>query len=101
MPPRIHISAIISQSELSISISDNGIGIDPQYYERIFELFQRLHNRNRYEGAGIGLAVCKRIAERHGAVIEISPTIQGAQTESGTVFTLRFMDFPQSIRKTL
>ena len=101
VPPCIHVSAVQVKTDLAISVTDNGIGIDPRYYERIFELFQRLHNRDRYEGAGIGLAVCKRIAERHGATIEISPVQGDAAQTSGTVFTLRFMDFPQSIRKTL
>jgi PAS domain S-box-containing protein len=67
--PKIHISAEKKANKWVFSVKDNGIGIDTQYSEKIFEVFKRLHNKDEYPGTGIGLAICKRIIDRHGGSI--------------------------------
>jgi PAS domain S-box-containing protein len=79
-PPRIHVSAHRREAEWLFCVEDNGIGIDPRYFDRIFVLFQRLHGREDYPGTGIGLALCKRIVERHGGSIGVDSRVgEGAR----------------------
>ncbi|MBC7999198.1 MAG: CHASE3 domain-containing protein, partial [Leptolyngbya sp.] len=70
--PQIHIGASQEGEEWRISCTDNGIGMKMEYAERIFVIFQRLHSRSKFDGTGIGLAVCKRIVERHGGNITVN-----------------------------
>lgn len=72
--PTVQVLAQIKGGECQISVKDNGIGFDIQYLDRIFKPFQRLHNREEYEGSGMGLAICRRIVERHGGKITAAST---------------------------
>ena len=68
-----------------ISVRDNGIGIDPAAGDRIFEMFERLHSVDTFEGTGIGLAICKRIVEQHGSEVSAAPASGGGTVVSFTV----------------
>jgi light-regulated signal transduction histidine kinase (bacteriophytochrome) len=70
-PPRVHGSAARDGNGWRFTIRDNGIGIAPKHYDRIFEIFQRLHTRRAYPGTGIGLAVCRRVVQHHGGTIGV------------------------------
>jgi len=81
--PVVDLSATRTAGTWDIAIRDNGIGIEPEYFERIFMIFQRLHGREQYEGTGIGLAVCRKIADRHGGAIRVAST-----PGEGSTFTI-------------
>lgn len=86
--PRVHISAIVGETGVTFAVKDNGIGIDVQYADRIFRMFQRLNARDKYPGTGIGLAIAKKIVDHHGGRIWVESEEGKGSTFSFTLPTL-------------
>ena len=83
LPADLPATLFTHRAYWQIEVQDNGIGFDPHHRERIFEVFQRLHGKNKYVGTGIGLAVCRRVAENHGGTI-----VAEGQPGQGATFTM-------------
>jgi PAS domain S-box-containing protein len=84
-PPRVHLEARRQDNGWIISVRDNGIGIEPEHLDKIFQVFQRLHSNSEFAGNGIGLAVCKRIIERHKGTIQVASRLNEGSTFTFTV----------------
>lgn len=91
--PRVHISAARDrEGKWIFSVGDNGLGIDSDYFVKIFGMFQRLHKRDEFAGTGVGLAICKKIAEQHGGSISVE-----SQLGQGSIFRFSLAESERSL----
>ena len=88
-PPQIHVGVADGGKHWDLCVTDNGIGIEQKYFDKIFQLFQRLHSRSEYPGSGIGLSICKKIVEGHGGTIEVK-----SEAGKGSRFSFTFAKMP-------
>jgi light-regulated signal transduction histidine kinase (bacteriophytochrome) len=103
--PLVTVGAERVADDWRFTVTDNGIGIEPRFAERVFVIFQRLHARDAYDGTGIGLAMCKKIVEYHGGTIEVDTGYHGgarlhftlpADEEGSPAWSVRFPVAPSS-----
>jgi light-regulated signal transduction histidine kinase (bacteriophytochrome) len=94
--PRVHVSARRSVDGWEVAVSDNGIGVDPRHFDRVFVVFQRVNERTKYPGTGIGLAICKKIVERHHGRIWIT-----SEAGQGATFHVTLPEGPGMAKSTL
>src|SRR5688500_16477293 len=92
VPPKVHVSARLVGDEWEISCQDNGIGIEPEFADKIFVIFQRLHAKDAYPGTGIGLAIVKKIVEYHGGRVWVD-----TDTEEGTAIRFTLPALPEDV----
>ena len=85
MAPSLRLTATAEGDTVRVDAADNGIGIPPEYSEKVFVIFQRLHGRDEYEGTGIGLALAKKVVEFHGGTIEVRESPHGGTCLSFTL----------------
>jgi PAS domain S-box-containing protein len=91
--PIVKVFASHEDGAWRFAVQDNGIGIEPKYFDRIFQMFQRLHGRGEYEGTGIGLALCKKIVERHGGRVTVA-----SEKGKGTTFSFTIPDAADAVK---
>ncbi|GLY23617.1 sensor histidine kinase [Micromonospora sp. NBRC 101691] len=92
VPPRVHVSARLVDGEWEVTCRDNGIGIEPEFADKIFVIFQRLHSKDAYPGTGIGLAIVKKIVEYHGGRVWVD-----TDTEEGTAIRFTLPALPEDV----
>lgn len=96
--PTIHISAMRDNGHFKIQLVDNGIGIEAKFAERVFRMFQRLHNREDYSGNGLGLALCQRVVHRHGGEIWVEPSTSAGTTICFTLPTVKTIEITEQVK---